>query len=120
VDVEKTIEFILQAQAETEARLQRFADRTEAQQLQLAENLTRVVDVIAQIAETQRRNAEETQRLREEFRRHQEETRRYQDETRRAHERFDALHQETDERLHALIKMMDEWIRKGGAQNGAS
>ncbi len=106
MDIEKSIEFLLQAQAKTEAALAQHAQANKLeqqqltqQQIQLAENMNRLVDVVADIADSQQR---------------------FQEENRLAHQRYDAAHRETDERFNALIKMMDEWVRERGKQNGAS
>ncbi len=113
MDIEKSIEFLLQAQAKTEAALAQHAQANKLeqqqltqQQIQLAENMNRLVDVVADIADSQRRNEATLQR--------------FQEENRLAHQRYDAAHRETDERFNALIKMMDEWVRERGKQNGAS
>ena len=100
MDIEKSIEFLLQAQAKTEAALAQHAQANKLeqqqltqQQLQLAENMNRLVDVVADIADSQQR---------------------FQEENRLAHQRYDAAHRETGERFNALIKMMDEWVRERG------
>ena len=109
MDIEKSIEFLLQAQAKTDAALARLAQSDEGtrreqekltrQQVQFGENMNRLVDVVADIADSQRR---------------------FQEENRLAHQRYDEAHRETDQRFNALIKMMDEWVRERGKQNGAS
>ena len=120
MDIEKSIEFLLQAQAKTEAALAQLAQTNKLeqqqltqqqqqlaqQQVQLAESLSRLVDVVADIAASQRQNEETLQR--------------FQEENRLAHQRYDAAHRETDQRFNALIKMMDEWIRERGKRNGSS
>ena len=113
MDIEKSIEFLLQAQAKTEAALAQLAQTNKLeqqqltqQQVQLAENMNRLVDIVADVADSQRQNEEALQR--------------FQEENRLAHQRYDAAHRETDERFNALIKMMDEWVRERGKQNGAS
>ncbi len=113
MDIEKSIEFLLQAQAKTEAALAQLAQTNKLeqqqltqQQVQLAENMNRLVDIVADVADSQRQNEEALQR--------------FQEENRLTHQRYDAAHRETDERFNALIKMMDEWVRERGKQNGAS
>jgi outer membrane murein-binding lipoprotein Lpp len=100
MDVEKTIQFILDTEARTDARLERlsadFQGLTVAQ-AQLAENMAKLTDLVHQIAQ----------------------------ENWQAHERYDGAHteylkfqREVGGRFDALIKMMDEWIRQQGHRNG--
>jgi len=44
---------------------------------------------------------------------------RSEEQSRLAQERFEQRSQATDERLNALIQMMDDWIRGQGNRNGA-
>ena len=100
MDVEKTIEFILQQHARTEAIMQRTSERQdqlaegqqrfEATQTQLAENLMSLTDIVRLFAEQN----------------HQD------------HQRFEEFHRGVDERFAVLIKMMDEWIREQRNRNG--
>ena len=107
MDVEGTIEFILQQHARTESMMQRLEaghkvleesqqrSREEigtltASQTRLAENLITLTDLVRQISEQNERD----------------------------HQRFDEFHREVDERFNALIQMMDEWIRGQRNQNG--
>ena len=100
MDVEKTIQFILNTEARTDARLERLSADIQgltATQAQLGENLVKLVDLVHQIAQ----------------------------ENWQAHERYDEahtenqeFHREVGERFNALIKMMDEWIRRQGHRNG--
>ncbi|MDA1314210.1 MAG: hypothetical protein O2968_12795 [Acidobacteria bacterium] len=115
MDVEKTIEFILQMQSRQEAHMseltQRQDDLTTAL-LKLTENVSGLADIVGEVSRAQARTEEE-------IRRTEEERRRAEEQNRLAHERFQELNQATDERLHALIKTMDDWIRNQGNRNGA-
>lgn len=108
MDVEKTIEFILQMQSRQEAHMgeltQRQDDLTTAL-LKLTENVSGLADIVGEVSRAQART--------------EEEIRRTEEQNRLAHERFQELNQATDERLHALIKTMDDWIRNQGNRNGA-
>ena len=107
MDVERTIEFILQERARTEAIMQRTGERVdqlaeaqrrsgegldqlEATQTQLAENLITLADIVRQFAE----------------------------QNQREHQKFEEFHRGVDERFNVLIKMMDEWISEQRNRNG--
>ncbi len=119
MDIEKSIEFLLQAQAKTEAALAQLAQTSKLeqqqltqQQLQLAENMNRLVDIVSEIADFQRQSEQTLHRF-------QEQVSRAEEENRLAHQRYDEAHRETDARFSALIKTVDELIRRRGQQNGA-
>ena len=109
MDLEKTMQFILERQAQTEAILQQAAEdhkQVEANHVRLGENLITLTDIVRQVAEAQQRHEERFQRHEEQFQRKREED--------------EAFHREVDERFNALIKMMDEWIRNQRNGKGAS
>ena len=83
MDLEKTMQFILERQAQTEAILQQAAEdrkRVEANHVRLGENLITLTDIVRQLAEAQQRHEERFQRKREED---------------------EAFHREVDERFNA-------------------
>lgn len=107
MDVKKTVEFILQQHARTEAMMQRLEGSHKvlerspqrssedirsltASQAQLAESLITLTDIERKVTE---QNAEDRRR-------------------------FEEIHREVDERFHVFIKTMDEWIRGQRNQNG--
>jgi len=100
MDVERTMQFLLEGQAQFQADLQELRALTRKN----TEDHNALVGVVRELAQILRQ-AEEDRRRAEEDRRQAEE------ENRRAHQRFEELHRETDERFNVLIKMMDEWIR---------
>ena len=109
MDLEKSMQFLLDQQARTEAVVQRLGEgqqRMEAAQVQLAENLIQITDIVREVAEAQRRN--------------EEERRRAEEQNRKEHQSFEESRQETNQRFTALINMMDEWIRERRKGNGAA
>ena len=101
MDVEHTIEFILQTQAKMVAEQEQF--RADLQGLRQAQE--RQSEIVGELIGIMRQAEEE--RLKAE-----QERRRAEEENRQAHRRFEEQHRETDERFSILIKMMDEWIRE--------
>lgn len=124
------MQFLLDQQAQTEAVVRRLGEgqqKMEAAQVQIAENLIQITDIVREVAEAQRRNEEGFRRAEEARRRHEEEFRRAEEDRRSAeaqnraeHKSFEESRQETNERFNALIKMMDEWIRERRKGNGAA
>jgi hypothetical protein len=88
---ERGLEHLLAAQAKHEASAETRFQRAEARMDTLNEALTRLVGVVDHLAEAQRVDGEETDRR-----------------FRETAERF----RDTDERLNALIKTVDEMIRR--------
>lgn len=103
------MQFLLDQQAQTEAVVRRLGEgqqKMEAAQVQIAENLIQITDIVREVAEAQRRN--------------EEEFRRAEEQNRAEHKSFEESRQETNERFNALVKMMDEWIRERRRGNGAA
>ena len=118
MDVEKTIEFILQQHARTEAMMEESHQRLEGSQTRLAQNLITLTDLVRQISE---QNESDHQRFEELHRGADERIDaliRMSEQNERDHRRFEEFHREVDERFNVLIKMMDEWIRSQRNQNG--
>ena len=111
MDVEKTIEFILQQHARTEAMMEESHQRLEGSQTRLAQNLITLTDLVRQISE---QNESDHQRFEERI----EALIGMSEQNERDHRRFEEFHREVDERFNVLIKMMDEWIRSQRNQNG--
>jgi len=116
MDVERTIEFILQQHARTEAMMQRLEEgqkRSEENQLRLGENLRNSWEAIDALTEgltgLTRNLGTVTDLVRELSEQNQQE-----------HGRFEEFHRGVDQRFDILIKMMDEWIRTQRNQNGRS
>lgn len=100
MDIEKTIQFILDMQAKHEAALQRTDERIKTLvdvSLSLAHNL----ETLSQ--ETDRRFRETDQRFRETDERFRETEQRFR---------------ETDFKLNALIETVDKLVRRNGASTG--
>ena len=137
MDVERTIEFILQQHARTEAMMQRLEEsqkRSEENQLRLDESQLR-------LGESQLRLGENQLRLGENLRNSWEAidaltegltgltrnlgtvtdlVRELSEQNQQEHGRFEEFHRGVDQRFDILIKMMDEWIRTQRNQNGRS
>lgn len=114
VDLERTVQFLVETQAQFAADLQQLRSislNLAHLQTEQAKNHNDLSAVVREIAEILRRAEQE--RLRAE-----EERRRAEEENRKAHLRFEETHRESDERFNALIKMMDEWIRERRRNNG--
>ena len=109
MDVEKTIQFVLESQAQTEAGIQRLTE----QQAQTEAGIQRLTEQMERLTVAQVRVAENVLALTEIVQEQAEENQR----ARQANEEF---HRGVDERFTALIKMMDEWIRNQGRSNGSS
>ncbi len=115
MEVERTLQFVLETQARFAADLQKLGSlvvdvarngaETARLQAEQAANLASLTEIV-RLSEEDRRRAEEDRRRAEQENR--EAHRRYEE----AHRRYELIHQETDERFSALIKMMDEWIRE--------
>ena len=114
MDVEKTIEFILQQHARTEAIMQRMSERDDQLaegQRTLAESHQRFQAGLERLEETQARLADNLISL-------TDIVRQFAERNQREHEQFDEFHRGVDERFDVLIKMMDEWIREQRNRNG--
>ena len=110
MDLEKTMEFIVENLAHTSARLGEVSVKlnklAEVQVLQAQvldsheDRLNRITDVLGQIAEMQRATEEELKA--------------FAQETREAIQEREEAGRHTDERLNALIKIVDDLIRRDG------
>ena len=121
MDVERTIEFILQQHARTEAIMQRMSERDD----QLAEGQRTLAEGQRTLAESHQRfqagleRLEETEvRLAENLVSLTDIVRQFAERNQREHEQFKEFHRGVDERFDVLIKMMDEWIREQRNRNG--
>jgi len=122
MDIERTLQFVVENQAQFVADLQELravTQKTASLQLEQAKNHNELIGVVRDLAEIQRRSEEDRRRAEEEWRRGEEDRRRAEEENRLAHQRFEELHRETDQRFNILIKMMDEWIRERRNGRGA-
>lgn len=105
MDVERTMQFILEHQAQFTAdiqQLQSVAANLYTLHEELARKLTAVTDVVHDVAQIQKQ-AEEEKLLAEQQRQSAEE------ENRKAHQRYEEAHRATEERLNILIRHFDEW-----------
>lgn len=116
MEVERTIEFILQQHARTEAMMQRLEksqERSEENQLRLGENQRNSWEAIDALTAAQPRLAENlgavTDLVRE-----------VSGQIERDRQRFEVLHRGVEERFDVLIKMMNEWVRGQRNRNGGS
>ena len=109
MDVEKTMQFILEGHAQTEAILRRTAEdqkRLKAIQVHISKDLLALKGIVGRVPEVQQRHEKQFQRREEELKRRREEN--------------EAFHREVDERFKAFIKMMEERIRNRRKGNAAS
>lgn len=103
MDVEKTIQFMIEQQARFDTQLSRLVDvqigltETQSRQQGMIGQLT---DVVGQLAQVQKHTNHELEELR----------RRTEEADRRLDEKLEQL----TGNVNALIKMMDEWIRGDG------
>ena len=114
MDFEKTRQRILKIRVQTEAILQQLTERntqTDEQTKPFRASKTRQTEKERELADILRRHEEQQ-------RRRQQEHRRAEEEYRRARQDNEEFHRGVDERFDALIKMMDEWIRK--RRNGSN
>ncbi len=114
MDVERTIEFILQQNARTDAIMQRMSERDD----QLAEGQRTLAEGQRTLAESHQRFEETEARLAENLISLTDIVRQFAERNQREHEQFKEFHRGVDERFDVLIKMMDEWIREQRNRNG--
>ena len=105
MDVERTMQFILEHQAQFTADIQQLQSVTANLYTLhgvLAKKLVAVTDVVHEVAQIQKQ-AEEERLLAGQQRQSEEE------ENRKAHRRYEEAHRATEERLNILIQHFDEW-----------
>jgi len=123
MDVERTIEFILQQHARTEAMMQRLEEgqkRSEENQLRLGENQLRLGENLRNSWEAIDALTEGLTGLTRNLGTVTDLVRELSEQNQQEHGRFEEFHRGVDQRFDILIKMMDEWIRTQRNQNGRS
>jgi hypothetical protein len=118
MDVEKTVQFILDTQARTEAALERVSGEIQSltvSQARLAESTVRFADLVQQMAQE---NWQAHERYDKAVERHDKLHSDADERYRKQRAENEEFHREVEERFNALIKMMDEWIRNQGRRNG--
>lgn len=105
MDVERTMQFILEHQAQFTAdiqQLQSVAANLYTLHAELARKIDAVAGIVGEVAEIQKNSELEREAAEE--------------ENRKAHRRYEEAHQATEERLNILIQHFDEWARRNPSQ----